>query len=270
MRATVLTDNTGNNELAGEWGLSFYIEYRDQKILLDAGQSGLFAENAEKLGINLTDVDYAVLSHAHYDHVDGMPVFLEKNRTAKLYIKKPCGENCYDLKEGRMKYIGIMKGFLEKYKDRIVYVSGECRPGSGIWLIPHSRQTMEEAGEREHMYLKEESGWVPDCFAHEQSLVFEEESGLVVFNSCSHGGAANIISEVSAAFPGRKIRAMIGGFHLYNKSEQYVRALTEKLRATGVEEIYTGHCTGEEGYRIMRDVLGNMVHPLEVGLRIVL
>lgn len=270
MRATVLTDNTGNNGLAGEWGLSFYIEYRDQKILLDAGQSGLFAENAEKLGIDLADTDYAVLSHAHYDHADGMPVFLEKNRKAKLYVRESCGENCYDRKEGRMKYIGIKRGLLEAYKDRITYVSGDCEPGGGVWLISHSRETMEEAGKREHMYLKEGDEWAKDCFAHEQSLVFEEDSGLVIFNSCSHGGAANIINEVSAAFPGRKIRAMIGGFHLYNKSEQYVRALTEKLRATGVEEIYTGHCTGEEGYRIMRDVLGNMVHPLEVGLRIVL
>ena len=57
---------------------------------------------------------------------------------------------------------------------------------------------------------------------------------------------------------------------MYNKSEEYVRRFAEKVRATGVEEICTGHCTGEEGYRIMRDVLGNMVHPLEVGLEIVL
>lgn len=270
MKATVLTDNTGNNGLTGEWGLSFYIEYRDQQILLDAGQSGLFAENAEKLGINLADVDYAVLSHAHYDHADGMPVFLEKNRKAKLYVRESCGENCYDRKEGRMKYIGIKRGLLETYRDRITYVSGDCEQGSGVWLISHSRETMEDAGKREHMYLKEGDEWAEDCFAHEQSLVFEEDSGLVIFNSCSHGGAANIINEVSAAFPGRKIRAMIGGFHLYNKSEQYVRRLAEKMRATGVEEIYTGHCTGEEGYRIMRDVLGNMVHPLEVGLEIVL
>lgn len=270
MKATVLTDNTGNNGLTGEWGLSFYIEYRDQKILLDAGQSGLFAENAEKLGINLADVDYAVLSHAHYDHADGMPVFLEMNKRAKLYVRESCGENCYDRKEGRMKYIGIKRGLLETYRDRITYVSGDCEPGSGVWLISHSRETMEDAGKREHMYLKEGDEWAKDCFAHEQSLVFKEDSGLVIFNSCSHGGAANIINEVSAAFPGRKIRAMIGGFHLYNKSEQYVRRLAEKMRATGVEEIYTGHCTGEEGYRIMRDVLGNMVHPLEVGLEIVL
>ncbi len=46
MRATVLVDNLEHNGLKGEWGLSIYIEYRDKKILLDTGASGLFAENA--------------------------------------------------------------------------------------------------------------------------------------------------------------------------------------------------------------------------------
>ena len=270
MRASVLVDNIGSSGLPGEWGLSFYIEYKDQKILLDAGQSGLFAENAKKLGLNLADVDYAVLSHAHYDHADGMPVFFEQNDKAKLYLKESCGENCYDRKEGKMKYIGIKSGMLEKYRDRIIRVPGDLKISDGVWLISHSAESMKKAGEREHMYLKEENGWAPDCFAHEQSLVFETESGLVIFNSCSHGGADNIINEVSAVFPGRQICAMAGGFHLYNKSEEYVRSFAEKVRATGVEKIYTGHCTGEEGYRILREVLGDRVHQLEAGLAIVL
>ncbi len=270
MKAAVLVDNIGNNDLPGEWGLSFYIEYKEQKILLDAGQTGLFAENADKLGLCLADVDYAVLSHAHYDHADGMPVFFAKNNKAKLYLKESCGENCYDRKEGRMKYIGIKDGMLEKYRDRIIRVPENLEISDGVWLISHSKESMKKAEEREHMYLKEENDWVPDGFAHEQSLVFETESGIVIFNSCSHGGADNIINEVSAAFPGRKIHAMIGGFHLYNKSEEYVRCFADKVRATGVEKIYTGHCTGEEGYRIMRGVLGERVHQLEAGLEIVL
>lgn len=270
MKVTVLVDNIGNNGLPGEWGLSFYIEYKDQRILLDAGQTGLFAENAEKLGICLAEADYAVLSHAHYDHADGMPVFFEENKRANLYLKESCGENCYDRKEGRMKYIGIKRGILEKYKDRIIRVSGNLEIGDGVWLISHSVKSRKKAGEQEHMYLKEENGWTADLFMHEQSLVFETESGVVIFNSCSHGGADNIINEVSAVFPGRQIRAMIGGFHLYNKPEEYVRRFAEKVRDTGVETIYTGHCTGEEGYRILRDVLGNRVHQLETGLEIML
>ena len=39
MKATVLVDNISCNELAGEWGLSIYIEYGDKKILLDTGAS---------------------------------------------------------------------------------------------------------------------------------------------------------------------------------------------------------------------------------------
>lgn len=75
MRATVIVDNIKNNEISGEWGLCIYIEYGDKKILLDTGASTLFSENAGKLGIPLKDVDVAVLSHAHYDHANGMEVF---------------------------------------------------------------------------------------------------------------------------------------------------------------------------------------------------
>lgn len=91
MIITVLTDNMGNNGLTGEWGLSFYIEYRGCRLLLDAGQSGLFAENADKLGLSLADVDYAVLSHAHYDHADGMSVFLDRNSMRNFICRNSAG-----------------------------------------------------------------------------------------------------------------------------------------------------------------------------------
>ena len=90
--------------------------------------------------------------------------------------------------------------------------------------------------------------------------------GIVILNSCSHGGADNIIREVSAEYPGRRVLAMIGGFHLHNKDDDYIRAFAEKLRQTGVEQIYTGHCTGDNGYRILSRELGGTVHQLCVGL----
>ena len=257
MRATVLVDNIGNETLQGEWGLSFFIEYGNVKLLLDAGQSGLLTENAQKLGLLLEEVDYAVLSHAHYDHADGMEAFFECNSRARLYLRESCRENCYRIKDG----------FLEKYADRLEYVSGDREIAEGIWLIPHRMPGMERAGRMEKMYLRENGKWITDCFAHEQSLVFDTPDGLVVFNSCSHGGADTVIHEASAAFPGRKVRAMIGGFHLHNKSEKYVRELSERIRETGVEAVFTGHCTGDEAYRIMREELGGKVHQLCVGLK---
>lgn len=271
MKATVLIDNIGDGELTGEWGLSFYIEYRDKKILLDAGgASCLFAENAQKLGLSLEDVDFAVLSHAHYDHADGMTAFFEKNHKAKLYLQESCGENCWRVKEDHMKYIGIRPGMLEENRSRLFRVRGDMEICAGIRLIAHHTPHLEDAGKREKMFLKDGEEWLTDCFAHEQSLVFEEEDGIVIFNSCSHGGADNIIREAADVYPGRRIRAMIGGFHLHNKDDGFIRELAGRMGGTGVEQIYTGHCTGENGYRVLREELGEKVRQLRVGMEIIL
>ena len=84
MKATVIVDNIRTEELHGEWGLCVYIEYNGKKVLLDAGSSGLFAENAKALGFDLADVEYGVLSHAHYDHGNGMEQFFRINSQAKF------------------------------------------------------------------------------------------------------------------------------------------------------------------------------------------
>ena len=85
MTVHVLVDNNNGEGLKGEWGLSFYIEYNGRDVLLDAGLSPLFAVNAEKMGLDLNNVDFAVLSHAHDDHANGLDRFFELNDHAPLY-----------------------------------------------------------------------------------------------------------------------------------------------------------------------------------------
>jgi len=266
MKATVVVDNIKNNGLAGEWGLCVYIEYEDKKVLLDAGSSKLFAENAKLLNIDLTQVGYGVLSHAHYDHGNGMEYFFQINEKAQFYIRSACRENCYSQKTYFKKYIGLPKGILKKYKNRIVYASGDCTIAAGITLVPHKGENLEVIGRREKMYLKVKGGWKWDNFAHEQSLVFDTPDGLVIFNSCCHGGAANVINEVAATFPDKKVLALIGGFHLYNKTDEEVRELAAKIKETGIRYIYTGHCTGDKAFAILKEELGDCVQQLHVGL----
>lgn len=266
MKATVLVDNIQNDSLKGEWGLSIYIEYEGKKILLDAGASGLFVTNADKLGISLKDIDYAVLSHAHYDHANGMRQFFQRNDKAEFYVRDACAENCYAKKWIFHKYIGVPKGILEEYKERVVHVSGDFAITEGVSLIPHKTKGLDAIGLREGMYQKRKNGWMADDFSHEQSLVFDTPIGLVIFNSCSHGGAANIIHEVSASFPDKRVTALIGGFHIYNKSEAEVRELAGKIKETGIQYVYTGHCTGKNSYQILKTELGDMVQQLKVGL----
>lgn len=266
MRATVIVDNIENDGMKGEWGLCIYIEYNGKKILLDTGASGLFARNAKKLGLSLEEIDYAVLSHAHYDHSDGMNEFFRNNKKAKLYLREGCQENCYKKKWMFRKYIGIGRGLLNEHKDRLVYVSGDYPLMEGVSLIPHKTPGLSKIGVMERMYRRERGAWCPDDFCHEQSLVFDTPKGMVIFNSCSHGGAGNIIREVIESYPDKQVLALVGGFHLFNKSEDYVRKLAKEIKETGIQIVYTGHCTGQRAYNILREELGGMAGQLMTGL----
>ena len=267
MKITVLSDNRDGFGLKGEWGLSLYIEYGDRTVLLDAGLSRLFAKNADLLGLDLDAVDYAVLSHAHDDHANGFTTFFERNDHAKLYVADGCGENCYDREGLFYKYAGIPRGIMTRYADRMIKADPDMYIDDGIRLLAHSTPGLERQGLMEKMYLRQ--GFLrfePDDFRHEQSLIFELEEGIAVFNSCSHAGADVIINEAMQACPDRKIIAMCGGFHLFNKSDDYVRAFARRVAGTGVECIYTGHCTGEKAMAILIEELGEKVHQLCTGL----
>ena len=266
MKATVLVDNIADKGLKGEWGLSIYIEYGDRKILLDTGASDLFLQNAGKIGLSVKDVDFAVLSHAHYDHSKGMKAFFQENSKAKFYMQKKADENCYFKKWFIRRYIGLPKNILTEYPDRFFRVDGDYSLCEGVHLIAHKTPGLERNGKWENMAQKTVDGFIADDFSHEQSLVFETDKGLVIFNSCSHGGAANIINEVAATFPDKKVYGLIGGFHLYNKPETEVRNLAKKIKDTGIRYVCTGHCTKNRAYGILKEELGDILHQLHVNL----
>ena len=265
MKATVLSDNIPFDNLGSEWGLSIYITYKDKKILLDCGASGLFLENAKKLGIDLSQVDYAVLSHGHFDHSGGMETFFTVSKDAPFYVRPDC-DACYMLESGNMEYGGVPYAVMENFRDRMVFIDGNFSPSDGVFLIPHKTPNLSAYGEADGMYIMRCGTLAPDDYAHEQSLVFDTENGLVIFNSCSHGGADNIIKEVGATFPNKKLLALIGGFHLFERTDDEVRALAQRIRATGIISVYTGHCTGTRALEILTDELGDLVHPFHTGL----
>ena len=271
MKATVLIDNITKNDLLAEWGLAFYIEYGDKHILLDTGASGLFAENAAVLGFDLSRIDFGALSHAHSDHSDGMDTFFERNAKAPFYLRDTAIKEYYDDREnpeGGYTYAGIRREILENYKDRIVYVSGDLEVCPGVYLIPHKTSGLEEIGRKSGMFVLENGEYRFDRYDHEQSLVFETEEGLVIFNSCSHGGADNIINEIKETFPDKNIHAIVGGFHLYNTPAEEVCAFAQRVKDTGIKLVVTGHCTGEESYTVLKEVLGDAAVQFYSGLEI--
>ena len=264
-RITVIVDNIPSDGIKGEWGLSILAEYADKKILLDAGGSDLFLKNMKSLGINVKDIDYATLSHAHYDHANGLPALLDNNAKVKLFLRESTAEDCYTKILFYKHYIGIPHGLYDKYSDRIETVTGDFKLTDGVYLIPHKTKNLGKIGKREHMYRRTPNGWQPDSFSHEQSLVLDTEKGLVILNSCSHGGAANIIHEIQSTFPDKKVYGLIGGFHLFNKSKKEIVHLAREMKDTGIEFVCTGHCTKNRAYNILKDELGDMVQQMRVG-----
>lgn len=278
MYATILIDNHGDaTRFTCEWGLSVLIEYENHKILLDTGSTGAFVHNAETLGIDLDQVDTAVLSHPHYDHADGLEAFFLRNDHAPVWMQeagRELGEACYSFRKEKNEdgteteklcYIGMKKGVLEKYKDRFHCVNEKTQILPGVWLLPHADRDYSKISKRSRLYIKKKGELIPDQFRHEQDLVFVTDEGLVIFNSCSHTGVRNILEEVRAAFPGYPVRALVGGLHLFRLHDEETMQIADYLRTADVGQILTGHCTGGHACRLLQKELGDKVRMFETG-----
>ncbi|MCQ2441904.1 MAG: MBL fold metallo-hydrolase [Oscillospiraceae bacterium] len=265
-QATILIDNNAENGFHAEWGFCVYIHYNGKRFLLDTGASDRYLANAKQMSIHIEDVDYAVLSHAHGDHSGGFHSFFETNRHAPLYVSDQCREDCY-FKLGLFpRYIGIPKGILNQYQERIVPVHGLLQLEEGVWLVPHRHDELDYLGKRGHLYRKQGRKLLPDCFPHEQSLVFETSRGLAIFNSCSHVGLETIVEDVRRCLPGKKVLMTVGGLHLVGLSTQEVREIAQSIKQTGIEHVLTGHCTGSKAMEILREELGETVKETYSGL----
>ena len=252
MKVAVLMENTKcDPDLTCEHGLSLYIEANGIRILFDTGQTGAFAKNGEKLGIDLPDVDFCVLSHGHYDHGGGLSRFLKINEKAKIYASPYAFDQHY---HGKEKNIGLDQSLP---RERFVFVSGKRELAPGIVIDPCGERT-ENAGDQ-GMYVVENGRWEPETFRHEQYLLITEGQKRYLFSGCSHRGAAHIAA-------GFRPDVFIGGFHL-SKVEDEPALLAAAQALAKLDTIYyTGHCTGQRQYESLKTVLGQRLRALSTGM----
>ncbi len=277
MEVTVLVENLGPDTLVCEHGLSVHIQHGEHSILLDAGSSGAFADNARALGVDLAGVEAAVLSHGHYDHADGLRAFFAANGHAPLYLRKGAKEGYFSMRGGTQpRFVGIHREICREFAHRMVEVEGLYRLFPGVWLVgnPAPETNAERA---QHLYKKVgEDAFVEDDFSHEHSLVLEGERGLVVFNSCCHAGAANIADHIAKTFPGKPIAALLGGFHMMgatgtdsiNCSGDYIKRVADTFKRLDIGRVYTGHCTGTPAFDLLKEELGERLAYMRTGERI--
>ena len=249
MKIVTLMENTACREdLCFEHGLSLYIETETHKILFDAGQSAAFADNAKKLGVDLREVDFAVLSHGHYDHSGGLRKFLEINVGAPVYVSGHAFEPHYSANG----YIGMDPALQEN--RQITYVRQKTKLAEGITLHQIETAPMDTAG----LQMEENGIRKPDDFRHEQYLLIEEGGKRILISGCSHKGILNIME----AF---RPDILIGGFHFMKiESEETLKQAAENLLEYDTV-YYTGHCTGQKQYGYLKAIMGDRLHYISAG-----
>lgn len=246
---TLLENTTTRADLTAEHGLSLYIETQTHKILFDMGQSSAFGSNAEKLGVDLTAVDFAVLSHGHYDHGGGLAEFLEINKTASVYVNRHAFGPHYN---DSGKYIGLD---LELQKNnRLIFTDGYHTIAEGITLhtVPFPPEDTSGLQVMENGVLR------PEDFRHEQYLLLEEKGRRVLISGCSHKGVLQLAEHFHPD-------VLVGGFHFMKVTEDAVldRAAAELLRHETT--YYTGHCTGQTQYNRLLTTMGPRLNRFAAG-----
>lgn len=271
MKIIALMENTAVSEhLACEHGLSLYIELDTRegkrRVLFDMGQSPAFLDNARTLGVDLSNVDTAVLSHGHYDHGGGLAAFLAQNDHAPVWVQRSAFGGHYS--GGRERYIGLDPSLAEQIERGRIRLAGDEQPlGDGMTLLSCNAMERPFPSSAKGMLLERGGGLEQDLFLHEQYLVIEEAGRRTVISGCSHKGVLNIMHWL-------RPDVLVGGFHFMKHDPQGEdRALLEDVAARLLDydtRYYTCHCTGLPSYAFLKEIMGDRLSYLAAGDQIVL
>ena len=259
MKWTVLVDNrTNSSALETEHGLSILLETERHKILLDTGASDMFISNAQRLGIDLSTVDYVFISHGHSDHAGGLRYFMEINKTAQVIVSPEAISGKYFSKRGNLHSITAEWPVIPD--GRLMLVSESCKIDNGLQVFAHIPQTNHKPKGNRNLYVQDANGdYIHDDFRHELALYVD---GLL-FTGCAHSGLENILAACS--FP---VSEVVGGYHLLDgqEPEEELLALAHRLRNHYLQtQFFTSHCTGDNVFKVMKDIMGKHLHAFCAG-----
>ncbi len=265
---SILSDNrTADPDRFGcEHGLSVLVRTPSVKILMDTGASGLFAVDAARMGIDLSDVDYVFLSHGHSDHVGGLKTFLEQNSKARVIVSPWAVSGRFYSERGGLHSISC-DWPLEEMRDRTLSMDKTMTLANGIHVIAGIPQRHSLPLGNRLLSVRRESGLVLDDFSHEMALYVD---GLL-YTGCAHNGLENILE--ACPWP---VDTVIGGFHLLDSNGEHSFESTEQLTAMAERLVarypqvsfLTGHCTGSEAFRILQTVMGPRLQQFACGMQI--
>ena len=266
IEVTVLVeDSVRQRGLAGEHGLSFLIELPKHTILFDLGQTDLFIKNAKALHRHLEKVKSIVLSHGHYDHGGGLPYLQNLVQGFTLYLHPDSLQRKYVNRGVHREEIGLnwteqtvkeMGGAIKFVTEAQKLPFGGLLTGEIIRNLPGDEQ------------LVGETDYGPDRLCDDQALVLPTPQGSIIVVGCSHAGLLNTLEQAKRITKDKRIRAVIGGFHLLHADDQKITATLERIRELDVGLWGPCHCTGVRAQVSLLQAFPQRVRCLTTGSRL--
>jgi 7,8-dihydropterin-6-yl-methyl-4-(beta-D-ribofuranosyl)aminobenzene 5'-phosphate synthase len=262
-QVTVLYDAFGKTSaMHKDWGYAAFIEYGGKRILFDTGNNpDILGENAKVKGIDLTKLDYVVMSHRHGDHMGGLSYLLRVNPRVTIYAPKE-GFGVYgaDLPSSFYRKDSSLPPDKRYYDGAppAVMQFGSAWPGAHFQLIDKNTEIAPDI----HLLtlVSDKPGTLE---LRELSLAINTPDGLIIIVGCSHPGIDKIAELATATNP--HIHFIVGGFHLVvapdPEVERIATALHDRFK---VDYIAPGHCTGEPAFTALQKAFGN--HYIYAGL----
>lgn len=255
-----------------DFGFSMVVEYRGKTILFDSGtDASIFKSNLEGLGIDPREIDIAIASHNHHDHIAGFDYLLEVNPDVKLYLPQdftlgatiPLSVAGTDPAAAEslpeeMRYFGgeadkaIIASSGRFWKADAEYVKETKVIDEGVTLIATKSDLMGVF--MRYPPFEEEPRLVP---MPELSVSFATSEGEVVLVGCSHS-SVEVIARATRDQLGHDIRLLVGGYHLLPYDREYIAALARRLREeVGVKRVAPAHCSGHLAFELFRTEFGD-------------
>jgi 7,8-dihydropterin-6-yl-methyl-4-(beta-D-ribofuranosyl)aminobenzene 5'-phosphate synthase len=255
-RITILYDAFGKVPgMQKDWGFAALVEYGGKRILFDTGDDPvILAQNASAKGVDLSKLDFVVMSHRHGDHMGGMAHLLQVNPDVKIYApKENFGVYGFSLPSTfyrRDESLPTEQRYYDGNPPQTMKF-GSAWPTAHFELID---KTTEIAPGIHLIALVSEKPTTLEL--RELSLAIDTPDGVVLVVGCSHPGIDRIAQAVVAM--GKRIHMIVGGFHLVVAKDPEIDAIVTGLRDTAkVAYVAPGHCTGEPTFAALRKGFGD-------------
>ncbi len=270
MKVHILVDNNSiiDRYFLAEPGFSVLIEEGECRILFDTGYSNIFISNSQKMGLDLSHLDFLVLSHSHMDHTWGLdpliryfsesgavgipcskPVIVAHSETFTSVVEETFGEFGCLLSQEK-----LARHFQLKLTDKPMWLTNRL-----VFLgeIPRKNEFESTLG-----FGKKEGSVEEDRVIEDSALAYKSDNGLVIITGCSHAGICNIIEYAKEVCKEERIHDVLGGLHLQQPSRSQLQGTLNYIITLNMKQMHACHCTDLQS----KIALSQVVDIKEVGV----